>query len=248
MNTIKTKIDQGFILCAGYGNRMRPLTDNKPKPMVEINRTPMIDHILDNFNKNGISRIVINTHYKADVIEKHLENNQNPPVIISHELELLHTGGGLKNALHYFDGKDFFVSSGDSYLENGPAQSPYQRLQDFWNPESMDILMLLEPVNRMAITKGVGDYDLDSDGKAIRSLDQTGKYMFTSLRINSSRIFDGCPETPFNYLDLMDKAQEQGRLYGLVHDGLWHHISTPEDVKNVTNYLNNLKSKEKQAI
>ena len=93
--------------------------------------------------------------------------------------------------------------------------------------------MLLQPVDTMALTEGVGDYDLDENGQAIRSLDKTGAYMFTSIRINAPHIFDGAPDGPFNYRDLMDKAQEKGRLHGIVHSGKWHHISTPEDLEAV---------------
>jgi MurNAc alpha-1-phosphate uridylyltransferase len=89
----------------------------------------------------------------------------------------------------------------------------------------------------MTLTHGVGDYDLDKDGRAIRSLDQSGAYMFTSLRINGPEIFDDAPHGPFSYLQLLDKAQARGRLYGIIHNGDWHHISTPEDVARVNDAL-----------
>lgn len=224
-------------MCAGMGERMRPLTNDKPKPMVEIWGKPLIDHILGDFQKHGIENAVLNTHYKADVLEKHLKDHKNPAVTISHEEILLNTGGGLKNALHHFDDREFFVINGDAFFEHSAPKTAFTQMQDYWDPDSMDILILLEPVGKMSITQGVGDYDLDKDGKAIRSKDKSGKYMFTSLRINTARIFDHAPDTAFNYRDLMDEAQAKGRLYGIVHDGLWHHISTPEDVKNVNDYL-----------
>lgn len=233
----QTPIHQGFIFAAGFGTRMRPLTDDKPKPMVEINGKPMIDHILDDFKNHGIAKIVINSHYKADVLHRHLQNKNGPSIQISHEPELLHTGGGLKHALPHFNGEDFFAVNGDSYLESEPNKSPLMHMQEMWNPEKMDILLLLQPIETMTLTEAVGDYDLNDKGHAKRSLDKTGQYMFTSLRINTPRIFDGSPDEPFNYRDLMDKAQEKGRLYGLVHDGQWHHISTPADVENVNAYL-----------
>lgn len=93
--------------------------------------------------------------------------------------------------------------------------------------------MLLQPVSSMSITKGVGDYDLDDQGHAIRSLNRTGRYMFTSIRINRPEIFQETPDGSFSYLDLMDQAQERRRLYGLVHDGDWYHISTPDDLNAV---------------
>lgn len=225
-------IDKGFILAAGLGTRLRPYTDEIPKPMVKVRDKPMLDHALDAFEKIGIQHCVINTHYKADVIHDHIKARTAPEIITSYEPELLDTGGGIKNAITYFD-DDFFILSGDSVWENAPHENTLQALANAWNPSKMDILMLLQPVSSMKLTQGVGDYHLDANGRATRALDQSGAYMFTSIRINSPKIFDGTPDGKFSYLELMDKAQNQGRLYGLVHDGIWHHISTPADLKAV---------------
>lgn len=231
------KIDQGFILCAGFGTRMRPLTDNKPKPMVAIDGKPMVDHVLDSFTAQGIKRAVINTHYLADVLKDHLQSRSDIAIFLSHEEHILDTGGGIVNALPLLEDAAFFVSSGDSYLQNGASDSALSRMEKAWDPEIMDILILLQPVKSMALTHGVGDYDLDEDGRVTRSLNQSGAYMFTSVRINAPHIFYGAPQRPFSYLQLLDEAQSRGRLYGIVHDGDWHHISTPDDVKRVNDAL-----------
>ena len=231
---MKEKIEQGFILAAGFGKRMRPLTDAIPKPMVCIKGKPMIDHIINEYKGHGLKTIIINTHYLSDVLENHVQQKHNDALKISHEAVILDTGGGIKNALPLLDSnKAFFVASGDSYLEKNDQNSALTQLENFWNPEIMDILILLQPVSSMTQTKGIGDYDLDLKGKATRSLNQSGKYMFTSLRINKASIFDDEPRKSFSYLDLLDKAQTKGRLYGIIHQGMWHHISTPDDVKAV---------------
>ncbi|MFP4314007.1 MAG: nucleotidyltransferase family protein [Alphaproteobacteria bacterium] len=230
-------INQAFIMAAGYGERMRPLTDDRPKPMVEINGKPLIDHILDDFRQHGIEKTIINTHYKAEVLEKHLYGIKAPQIVISHEKELLNTGGGLKNALSHFDNGAFFVINGDAYFEHNDVNRALDAMEKAWDPQIMDILILLEPVHKMHLTEGIGDYNLNPDGRAIRALNKNGAYMFTSLRINKTSIFANAPDSAFNYRDLMDEAQEKGRLYGLAHQGLWHHISTPEDVRAVNAHL-----------
>lgn len=232
-----SKIDKGFVMCAGLGQRMRPLTDDIPKPMVKIQGKPLIDYILNSFSDFGVKKTVINTHYKADVLEDYLKDRIKPEIRISREENLLNTGGGIKKAIDNFEGEDFFIMNGDAYFETSNKISIFQAMQNFWNPVKMDILLLLEPVNRMTLTEGVGDYDIDEKGMATRSLNKKGQYMFTSLRINTSHIFDNSPDTPFNYRDLMDEAQEKGRLYGIVNPCVWHHISTPQDVENVDAYL-----------
>ena len=170
-------------------------------------------------------------------MEEHLGHRISPEIKISHEDVLLNTGGGLKNALANFNERDFFVVNGDAFFEPMYEKSALKHLEEEWNPEIMDILILLEPVSRMHLTKGIGDYDLDQDSRAVRSKDQSGKFMFTSLRINTPKIFEKAPDGAFSYLDLLDEAERKGRLFGLVHDGNWHHISTPDDVSAVTAHL-----------
>jgi MurNAc alpha-1-phosphate uridylyltransferase len=148
---------------------------------------------------------------------------------ITFEEELLDTGGGIKNMLEHFDGA-FYVLSGDGLWENAANKNTLKTMAESWNDETMDILMLLQPVDSMKLTTGVGDYTLDENGMPIRSLDKTGEYMFTSMRINHPRIFYNAPNDAFSYRDLMDEAQEKGRLHAIIHDGDWHHISTPDDL------------------
>ncbi len=224
--------NQAFILAAGYGKRLRPYTQDIPKPMVKVGGLPMIDHALNKLRDIGVTSCTVNTHYKAEVLHDHLAKRESPNIKISHEDDLLDTGGGIKKAIHNFS-NDFFVLSGDSVWEDAGGQNALKALGKAWNPDKMDILMLLQPVKSMVLTKGVGDYALDDEGRATRSLDQSGDYMFTSIRINAPHIFDGAPEGPFSYLKLMDDAQSKGRLYGLVNTGMWHHISTPEDLDAV---------------
>lgn len=231
-----TKISQtAFILGAGFGKRLRPYTEHMPKPMVEVGGRPMIDHALDQLHEAGIKKTVVNTHYKAEVLHDHLKDRTNPHVIISHEPDILDTGGGLKNALKYFDNQPFIVVSGDSLWTDPPNSPALKEMIDFWDSDKMDILILLQPVETMTATKGVGDYDFitDQSGCIKRSHTQTGKYMWTSIRIHHPRIFENTPDTPFSYLDCMDKAEQEGRLYGIIHTGMWHHISTPDDLEAV---------------
>ncbi|MEZ5813963.1 MAG: nucleotidyltransferase family protein [Alphaproteobacteria bacterium] len=223
-------------MAAGFGTRLRPHTDEIPKPLVKVGGVPMIDLALDKLAATGVQSCIVNTHYKAEKLEAHLKNRTHPKIILSHEPQILGTGGGVKNAIRHFDAP-FFILNGDALWQDAPGQNALQTLARRWNPETMDILMLLQPVAAMRLTEGVGDYDLDENGRATRALDKTGAYMFTSIRINAPHIFDNAPGGEFNYRDLMDEAQEKGRLHGLIHNGDWHHISTPEDLSAVNKAL-----------
>lgn len=236
-------IDEGFILSAGYGKRMRPLTDKLPKPLVPLAGVPLLAHSLTKIKNHGVKRLVINSHYKADKIREFVRNIQDPEIQISHEETLLDTGGGVRNALAHIKSSAFFVVAGDAYWEDACKEPALQMLEKAWDPEEMDILVLLQSVADMNLTAGTGDYDFidkpqdDFPAPILRSRDKGGRYMFTNLRINSRRIFEACENKAFSFLELMDAAEKAGRLYGLTYPGRWHHISTPEDLTAVETYL-----------
>ncbi|MFK7839996.1 MAG: nucleotidyltransferase family protein [Bdellovibrionales bacterium] len=232
--TKKNIPNKAFILAAGLGSRLRPYTNKTPKPLVKVNGKTLLDRTLDHLKNVNITDISLNTHYHADQIENCIANRPEFSSQLSYEDNLLDTGGGIKKMIHHFD-DSFFVLSGDSLWDNAKTNT-LKSMQDFWNPENMDILMLLQPISCMTKTKPVGDYHLNGQGKATRALDKTGDTMFTSIRINHPRIFDQTPDGPFSYLDLMDRAQEKGRLYGIIHQGDWHHISTPDDLETIDSF------------
>ncbi len=221
--------NKAFILAAGLGTRMKPLTDTVPKPLAVVGARTLLERTLDQLEAAGVNDVVINTHHLPDKITAQLKGRKTPALHFSHEDVLLDTGGGIKKTLQHFGNDPFYVLSGDG-LFTGDALGA---LAAAWDPDKMDILMLLQPLSTFKLTTGKGDYHLLPDGKARRSLDKTGNYMFTSIRINHPRIFAGTPDAAFSYLDLMDVAERAGRLYGIVHDADWHHISTVNDLETV---------------
>lgn len=226
------KPERAFILAAGMGARLRPYTDKCPKPMVPVNGKPIIDYALDKLLVVNIDNVTVNLHYLGDVLEEHLSSRVRPAITLSREESLLDTGGGMKKALSTMGGKPFYALNGDALWTDGP-QPALARLATVWDSRRMDLLLLLQPVGRMVLTRGVGDYDIMPDGRAVRSKDKTGTHMWTSLRICHPRLFENTPDEPFSFLELMDKAEAAGRLYALEHDADWHHINTPEELESV---------------
>ncbi|HEU4839409.1 MAG TPA: nucleotidyltransferase family protein [Micavibrio sp.] len=227
---MKNKPTRAFILAAGKGTRLRPYTDTMPKPMVDIAGTSIIRRAIAKLVQAGVTDIVVNLHHLGDVLEEHLKETAGANIIFSHEDELLETGGGIKKALHYFEDEAFYIINGDALWDEGEIPA-LEKLAQVWS-DDMDILLLLQPTRRMELTGAVGDYRL-KDGKATREKDKSGDHMFAGVRIAHPRIFKESPEGAFSFLSLMDRAEEQGRLYGLVHSGHWYHISTPEDLQSV---------------
>ncbi len=223
----------GFVLAAGKGTRLRPYTDTMPKPMVPIAGKSIIHRTLEKLEREGVSRVIVNLHHLAPVLEAHLMSIKKPQIILSHENDLLETGGGVKKALPDIGPDPFYLINGDALWDEAEHGSALSRLAAAWNDNTMDILLLLQPVGAMDLTDAVGDYDVAPDSRAIRNLQKNGRYMFAGVRIVHPRIFDGTQEGAFSFLSLMDRAQQKGRLYAIVHEGGWYHISTPEDLESV---------------
>lgn len=229
----KEPIKHGFILAAGLGKRLRPYTDTLPKPMVPVRGRPAIDWILDHMQDVGIQNVTVNLHHMADILEQHLKNRTTPHITLSHENQLLETGGGIKYALPTMQDSDFLIINGDAFWFDGPHVPALRRMMNAWNPEIMDVLLMLQPVERMVLTKGVGDYIIAADGKLTRQRDSNGTHMFAGISICKPSLFNNSPEGAFSYRVIMDAAEQRDRLYGLVHDDDWHHISTPEELERV---------------
>ncbi|PCJ03176.1 MAG: nucleotidyl transferase [Alphaproteobacteria bacterium] len=231
---------RAFILAAGFGTRMRPLTDHMPKPMVEVAGRSLIWRSLDQLREAGVCEVVVNLHYLADILEEHLNlyMRDHPKMLIhiSFEKDILETGGGIKNVLHYFKDEPFYVIAGDALWSDGIVPA-LERLARAWDAEVMDIITLMQPVERMSLTSGVGDYDMLENGLVHRSLNKMGAYMWTNIRLNAPSIYKNIEEEDFSFLKIMDSCEKEKRFYALEHDGDWHHISTPKDLETVDAYF-----------
>lgn len=223
--------DTAMVLCAGRGTRMAPLTDTLPKPMIPVGGVPIVDRTLEHLTRAGVSRAVVNAHYLGDRIADHLKDRRDLDVTVILEDAVLETGGGVKNALPQLGADPFFVINGDSVWLDG-MRNALHRFADTWDAEKMDIQLLLYPFARVLGWHGYGDYTMDELGR-ISSRDEArvAPYAYMGVSIVHPRIFEDTPDGAFSMKRLFDRAEEQGRLYGALHDGLWYHISTPTDLE-----------------
>jgi len=231
-----------FIAAAGMGNRMRPLTDHLPKPLIVVRGQSLLDHIVDRLLAAGITDIVLNTHYHSAQIEEWAQNRAacTPPLKITlfHEPELLDTGGGIENVLTQDQRTTpFYMINGDAFWVDDAVEPSLKSLSQHWQNSSDILCLLLEPTAQMKLTTAVGDYNIKAPDRAERCADQTGDYMFTGLRIVHPDILHYKPASDtapkYSFLALMDAAEKNGRLGAHIHKGRWHHLSTPADVASV---------------
>ncbi len=217
-----------MVLAAGLGNRMRPLTDALPKPLVRLGGRPLIDHVLDRIAAAGVARAVVNVHYLAGQLVTHLALRTSPEIVVSDESELLlDTGGGVKRALPQLGSEPFLIHNSDSVWIDAGAPN-LARLFRAWRADRMDCLMLLAPVETSIGYTGSGDFLLDAEGRITRRVKgQRVPFVFTGVSLAHPRLFADSPDGAFSLNQLWDRAIAVNRVYGLTLDGIWMHVGDP---------------------
>jgi MurNAc alpha-1-phosphate uridylyltransferase len=220
-----------MVLAAGRGERMRPLTDRLPKPLVAVAGKPLLDHVLDRLAAAGIERAVVNVHYLADQIERHLAGRQAPQIVISDERSmLLGTGGGVVKALAALGGQPFFHVNSDTIWIDG-VRPNLERLAEAFDPSSMDALLLLASATNSIGYAGRGDYTMTADGRLRRRPErEVAPFVYAGAALLRPELFKGAPAGAFPLTELFDRAAEQGRLHGLRLEGVWMHVGTPDAI------------------
>ena len=227
-----TRPTKAMVLAAGFGTRMRPLTERMPKPLVPVAGRPLLDHVLDKLAETGVSEAVVNVHYLPDQIIDHTAARTTPRITISDERDaVLGTGGGVVKALPHLGDAPFYHLNADTLWIDG-AQPNLTRLAEAFDPARMDILLLMAPTADSIGYSGSGDYAMLPDGTLRRRKErEVVPFVYAGVAILSPAIFAGSPSGEFALTKLFDRAGEQGRLFGLRLDGLWMHVGTPDAVQ-----------------
>lgn len=221
-----------MVLAAGLGTRMRPLTDSRPKALVEVGGRPILDRVLDRLGAAGVGRCVVNAHHLAPMIEARLAGRDRPVADLSYEAELLDTGGGVARALPRLGPRPFYVVNGDVLWEEGPDGGALERLGRGFDPHAMDGLLLVAARENAIGYDGRGDFRMDAAGRLARRDDSpTAPFVFTGIQVLAPALFEGAPEGAFSLNLLYDRAIAAGRLFGIEHTGRWFHIGTPDGLR-----------------
>jgi MurNAc alpha-1-phosphate uridylyltransferase len=221
-----------MVLAAGLGTRMRPLTDDRPKALVEVAGEPLIDHVLRRLGESGVERAVVNVHWFAERLESHLAARKGgPDILVSDErAELLETGGGLKKAAALLGPDPVFVANIDSVWtdRSAPGDSALNQLARLWNPSIMDAALLLARREGAIGFEGGGDFFLADDGRlTFRGDAAEAPFAYMGVHIcRPDYVADG-PDGPFSLSGFWRRSAAAGRLYGCVLDGDWMHVGDP---------------------
>lgn len=226
--------ETAMVMAAGLGKRMRPLTATRPKPLIQVGGRALIDHVFDRLRAAGVKRAVVNVHYLADAVEAHLRSRvKDIDVVISDERgRLMETGGGIVQARELIGDMPFLVVNSDNLWLDGPTDA-IRALAAAWDDARMDALLLLVPLARAHNHGGQGDFHLDAHGRitARRKAGRMAPFVYTGVQILSPRVIADWPEGPFSTMLFWERAIAAGRAFGLVHEGMWFDVGTPEAVK-----------------
>ena len=218
-------IDRAMIFAAGFGTRMKPLTDTLPKPLIKVAGMPLIDHALGRVD--GFSTVVVNTHYRAAQLEAHLAAHAFV-TCIREEPEVLETGGGLKNALPLLRYGPVVTLNADVIFA---GDNPVPALLEAWDPAKMDALLMLIPVENTVEYGGVGDFFVDSQGRiSRRGARAAAPYVYGSVQIIKTDLLPEVDEKAFSLNIIWDQMIANRRAFGLRYDGRWVDVGRPEGI------------------
>jgi len=214
-----------MVFAAGYGSRMRPLTEATPKPLVRVASRTLIDRALDDFAAAGVETAIVNVHHLADQIESHLRSRTRPRIVISDErARLLDQGGGIKKVLPALGDEPFFICNTDAFWI-GAREPNLKSLARAWDPAKMDAALLLAPTKGSVGVDWDGDFDLDAQGRVV-GREGEKPYVYAGVGAIKPQLFHGVEDEVFRLAPFFFEAAAKGRLFGVVSDGLWLHVGT----------------------
>ena len=220
-----------MVFAAGFGTRMGNLTSSRPKPLLNIGNTTLLDHALDHVTGAGLETAVVNLHYLGQQIREHVKDRDNPRIELSEEQPaILETGGGIAHALPQL-GPDAFVTINSDTVFLGA--NPLDTLLNAWPISGADAVLLLVPVGQTLGYSRSGDFFLDaSGGQPIRRGDApAAPYVYAGAQIIRACAFDDAPEGTFSLNVIWDRLLRQGRLRAVIYPGRWVDVGTPEGLE-----------------
>lgn len=217
-----------MVFAAGFGTRMGALTRDRPKPLLPVGTTTLIDHTLDQVADAGIGRAVVNLHYRADQIRRHVAGRRSPVIDFSHERpDIRETGGGIVQALDLLATDVFATVNSDTVFVQ---VNPFDVLARAWDGAAADALLLLVPVGQALGYSRRGDFFVDTPGGAPRRRGQASAapLVYAGAQIIRAGAFEDPPDGAFSLNVIWNRLIARDRLRTVVYPGQWVDVGTPE--------------------
>ena len=230
------KIKKAMVLAAGYGTRLKPLTDRMPKPLIPVAGKPMIEYALDKLRAYGIQEIIINVSHLKEQLTAYLSAVNDLAIKISDEAEPMETGGGLKKALPLLGSDPFFTINSD-ILWTDERESALDRLTRHWDDAKMDFLLLTQPKAKALGHDQGEDHLFIKRDNTIDWNEQKAPYIIAGIGIVHPRVLFHAPAGKFTIKILWHEALRQNRLACLPHRGQWFQTGALPDIKTAERHL-----------
>jgi MurNAc alpha-1-phosphate uridylyltransferase len=211
-----------MILAAGRGERLRPLTDSTPKPLVEVRGETLLGRHLRNIREAGISEVVINLGWLGEQIEARIGDGREFGLQVEYSREgsdILETGGGIHHALHLLGKDPFLVANADIYTD-----MPVPDV-DLSENDLGHLVLVPTPSYRDHGDFGVIDGKIDNGSQP--------QLTFSGVAVYRPEFFAACEAGRFSIVPMLREAADERRLSGSFYDGLWADVGTPERLRKV---------------
>ena len=223
-----------MILAAGYGKRMLSLTKKIPKPLVRVNSIPLLKNSIDFLYRIGCKKIVINTHYKHNLISEFIQEiSINYNIKISYERNILDTAGGVKNAMRLFDDENIIVTNSDVFWKKDNETDVANLINNFYSQEECRLL-LVEKEKAYGLINKVGDFSLNNNlVKRWKAGDRVLYY--SGLQMISLNILNNFILNKLSFNDVWDFQIKKNALYGKLMLSNLYHVGDENGLKAVIN-------------
>lgn len=234
----KNSINKGFIFAAGLGLRMRPLTENTPKPLIKINNRPLIDYSIELLEALGVKEIAINTYYLSEQVEEyvlsqHLEKN----ITIFHESERLETGGGLKNAIEFIENEEriFTVNSDMIFRHYDSVKESFNNIIESNKANDCDIIMALKERDKIHGYAGSGDFTLSQDGVVKKEMENN--LTFCGLQVIKPQIVLDWSKKIFSLSEIFNSCLKDEKISAIILESDVFHVGDMSGLEAAQNLL-----------
>jgi len=225
------KIKTALILCAGYGKRLSPLTNDIPKPLLKVKNINLLDNTFEFLKSIGISNIKINTYYLGEQIEKFIEQKNyhlNIDIINDGE-KILDTGGGIYNLIKD-DKEENFLTLNPDTIWNSKYIETLNKMQNYYFNNKIKNLLMVVKKNKSFDTRFKGDFTLNNHKL---SKEKENDFIYTGCQILNKKIFSNIDKKIFSITEIWDRLLSENQLYGFESSNEFFHITDIEIFKKL---------------
>ena len=231
-----TKNISVMILAAGYGKRLMPITEKIPKPLLKIGGITLLQNTLDHVLKLNCDKIIINTHYKHEMIYDFIKNNYSKEsILISYEKELLDTGGGVKKALPLFKNNKALILNSDIFWQKDNFQDIKNLIINFRIEQKCKLLLVSEK-RAHGIYNNKADFIIN-DGLIKRYKVSQNKYFYSGAQIIFLDILKEYHQKNFSFNIVWDNLINKKLIFGDVMKSDWYHVGNIKGLNEAKNLM-----------